>query len=152
MTTPVQRGDLILSSQRIFWRIVKKSEDSAFRDLENKGMADNRSGWMFTLNDKGEIIIFNECITSGVFDVFDSEFFAESDKEFDKKWRKVERLPIESDWADYVPSSGSNGRNAFKQFGWKMNDSIFTPRAGGEETDDYADTEPPIVVFRKKMD
>jgi hypothetical protein len=85
MTTPIQRGDLILSSQRIFWRIVEKSENSGFKDLENRGMADNRSGWMYTLSQRGEIVIFNECITSGVFDVFGPEFFAEFGGGFDEK-------------------------------------------------------------------
>jgi len=129
---------------------VEKSNNSVLQNLKDKGMADDRSRWMITVNDKGEIVIYNECITAAVFDFLDSKAFAEVSKSFDEIWGRVFRLPLESDWFDYVPSPGSNGRIAFKQFGWRMKGSLFTPRSDGD-TDEYPNSV--LVAFpRKNMD
>lgn len=148
--TPYQRGDLILFSQRIFWQIVERWKEVE-KDLANKGMIDSaRSRWNFIINEKGEIVIFNECVTADVFNVFGQEFFVRFDKDFKDNWARVMRLPFESNWEEYIPSS--NGRTNFKHFGWKMRNTIFAARKDDED-DGYAD-EPKnkLVDFRKRMD
>ncbi|MGC9602851.1 MAG: hypothetical protein ABSF47_00010 [Minisyncoccia bacterium] len=150
-STPAQRGNIILSSQRLYWRVVKTSEDVGLDYLKNEGMADDRSEWVYHVDDKGRVIIFNECITSGVFDFFNSEFFAKSEKDFDKKWRRVERLLADNEWRDYVPSSGSNSRNAFKKYGWMRIDSIFVPPVNGEDMDDDYTAPDVLVTFKRKI-
>lgn len=147
--TPSQRGDLILFSQRLFWQIVEKWKE-AEKDLEKKGLIDpSRSKWNFVINEKGEIVIFNECVTADVFSVFSPEFFAKFCKDFKNEWTKVDRLPFESKWETYVPPS--NGRTNFRHFGWRMNDTIFTERKTKDDEEYAEEPRSTLVNFRRKI-
>ena len=126
--TPALKGDLIMLSNRLFWRIVEKWK-AISKDLEARGLIDNHSRWVFTMNEQGEVIIFNKRVTAEVYNILNLEFFAEFDKKFNENWTKVVRISSESGWERYTPSSGPSSRTNLKQFGWKMNGSIFHSRA-----------------------
>lgn len=144
----IRKGNLVSLAYKVHWRVVERWSE-LFGELKNSGLADDRSEWIISINEKGEVVIFNQCaLPVEMFRIFNPEFFAKISKNFGTDWEKITRFSFEHAWESYTPPSSANGKLVFKQVGWRLKRSIL-----GEDADDDegGSVRTPVPEFPRKI-